>query len=65
MTWVYATAAAVNDHHIVTDLKTVWEKALLLRDEQLALVLFAERRTKMLRLMYITLEDFANPMQAA
>lgn len=61
---VYATSAEVNDHQIVMDLKTVWNESLLLSDWTFALTLIAERRTEVLKLMYITLKDFANPMQA-
>lgn len=45
---VYGTAAAVDENNVVTDLTEVWDKALQLNIEQLALSYSVHHRTNFL-----------------
>lgn len=60
---VYGTAVAMNEKDIVTEVQAVSDKALHLKDGSLALLIFTQRRTDMLRNNYTVLECFSGPMR--
>lgn len=49
---VCGTAAAVTENDLMTNLKDVWDKAMQLNDEPLALSYFAQNRTYLLKERY-------------
>lgn len=61
MVWVHSTAISVGEDDIVTEVTMVWDKALQLENEKLALLYFAPRGSDLLKQSYAVLEGFKDP----